>query len=69
MVGLFKDDCFQNHNHSLSVGNGTNASGQQGAVGTNVFNSIYVQLVNDSFRAKDVTRGKSKGVKYIIKIL
>ena len=66
-VGQFKDDCIQYHQHASPYGNaGTLSSG-------------YVTMANNlgteytfgyhTGRGDTVTRGKRKGVKYIIKVL
>ena len=72
-VGQFKDDQLQDHYHSVSGGkllqtSGSNpayASGNNGG-SDSATGRIYE---TSSLRAGTVTRGKSKGVKYIIKVL
>ena len=71
-VGEFKDDQLQNHRHySIFSQYLTNYSGGQFSSvqipGTD--NNGGINGVTSSYRAGTTTRGKSKGVKYIIKVL
>ena len=75
MVGQFKEDRLQNHNHSIpnnNLGDGQiGGSNTQGV--TNLYNSINTFEISDGggFNARkgNTTRGKRKGVIYIIKTL
>lgn len=75
MVGQFKDDAIQSHKHGLSEVPGGNAGGAGTA--TNKFGAVQLGvLFADGYstdvnggRRDTVTRGKRKGVKYIIKVL
>ena len=81
MVGQFKDDRFANHDHTINF-NGTNWSSSQGT-GTED-RCLYLARFYGSIQwgaprgfpsstgnngDGNTTRGKSKGVKYIIKVL
>ena len=65
MVGQFKDDQLQEHHHMGMYNKYPNGIYymQEGSHGT--ANTSNVQ----NARKGDVTRGKRKGVKYIIKVL
>ena len=68
-VGQFKDDRLQDHTHSVyyqgvSIGAGFYAHSLE----TQTLNS-QTRGVGPSYRHGDTTRGKRKGVKYIIKVL
>lgn len=70
MVGQFKDDRVQEHRHGALVGGGGNtyttiANSVTSKPGTNNY------LIQGALEARkgDTTRGKRKGVKYIIKVL
>lgn len=83
MVGEFKDDRIQSHEHIINaVGSSTaNALGVYSSAGGNgnyfnlsggqgsLWNYIGVGLPKDGCRNGNTTRVKSKGIKYIIKIL
>ena len=70
-VGEFKDDCFQEHRHYM----------YSDGAGSNIYAAQVLTLKNgdvnyasgvgpvSSGRVRDVTHGKRKGVKYIIKVL
>lgn len=65
MVGQFKDDRMQSHTHSYTGSWASFGSGSTGAL---------IQLNQSSTggptgRSGNTTRGKRKGVKYIIKVL
>ena len=68
-VGEFKDDCIQNHTHRINW-NGS-GSGYGVAVSQNWNGEAEANIVNNINvgRVGFVTRGKRKGVKYIIKVL
>ena len=79
MVGEFKDDCFQNHAHYIFITDAIHyqlyrsydgAFGYNGLQETNG-NVEYPLWVHETAkgRGEDVTRGKRKGIKYIIKVL
>ena len=66
-LGQFKDDQLQNHQHSILLGSG---SGNQAT--TNQWanwREVNTGYVLSSYRRGDVTRGKRKGVCYLIKVL
>lgn len=79
-VGQFKDDVFQNHNHTITV---RLFSGAGTYVGTNLAPGVANNVISEATswetqtagdsgsgnRTSTVTRGKRKGVKYIIKVL
>lgn len=77
-VGEFKDDQVQNHTHSISGDRDSNIvqSGTDGQYGgfvkmgsqSGAYQNLYAATIKDG-RHGDVTRMKSKGVKYIIKVL
>ena len=73
MVGEFKDDQLQDHYHS--AGNGrflqTGGSSPAYALGNNGGSDSATGRVfeTSSLRKGDVTRGKRKAVKFIIKVL
>ena len=71
MVGEFKDDQLQNHGHGGNVaviaGPATVFAASTGNWMRGISDSE--RLVQSSYRRGDVTRGKRKGVKYIIKVL
>lgn len=68
-VGKFKDDQLQSHTHQVTIP----GLGMSGANGSNRYADTYLfnQGTNGMFycRYGDVTRGKRKGVKFIIKVL
>ena len=65
-VGEFKDDCLQNHVHGLAFdGTVICGAGNYGTGSDNIPKTVGVQ----NARYGNVTRCKSKGVKYIIKVL
>jgi len=69
-VGQFKDDCLQNHNHSVPIYPIIASGGAVGLVSGGqsvVYNESTANIKYG--RYEDVTRGKRKGVKYIIKVL
>lgn len=75
MVGQFKDDGFQNHTHKIcsprmdGMGLGGGAGQDYGSLyyGSRA-EAIWAGTIMDGRKA-NVTRGKRKGVKYIIKVL
>ena len=76
MVGQFKDDCVQKHNHSLynSISNvniGSTISGSNASSLSYGNGAVYAYLTigDNTGRSGDVTRTKSKGIKYCIKVL
>lgn len=78
MVGEFKDDCVQNHQHHLTLNGGDELGGVGAAnFGSNLGRytpssgsySSFVDLSMSTGRYKNVTHGKQKGVKFIIKVL
>ena len=79
MVGEFKDDCLQKHKHGLQMSKSEVESqgwGLQMGGGfvdrPMVYTSIQSYYFNTEFngaRNGDITRGKRKGIKYIIKVL
>lgn len=70
-VGQFKDDCFQNHGHTKYWINDSGVAINNDYPGAFNFQNQSSSVVHNgaSGRAGTVTRGKSKGVKYIIKVL
>ena len=74
MVGQFKDDSFQSHNHSISLGYeyysniGSYSCGANTIVGSGQSMSHSGPSAT-GYRGSTVTRGKRKGVKFIIKVL
>lgn len=77
MVGQFKDDRFQSHKHivNLQYPNGGGSGTTTAWAFSQAYNSSgYWQNSADRFvstteRNGSTTRGKSKGVKFIIKVL
>lgn len=67
VVGQFKDDCLQDHVHQYVRFGVTNRS--SGSISTADSPGSYENTGSASGRAKSVTHGKQKGVKYIIKAL
>ena len=67
-VGGFKDDALQSHRHLIAQRNDATGEGVYGI--TNVFGD-YLGLSEGVFNARiaNVTRGKRKGVIYLIKVL
>ena len=70
-MGEFKDDQLQSHRHKYTH---NTYSGDQNGGGhvTGMQSSYTEEPANDNkykCRTGDVTRGKRKGVKYIIKVL
>lgn len=78
MVGQFKDDCIQDHKHRMYYRNGSgspggdpnayNGSATAGISGRDSGTAIDA-ATSTPVRKSDTTRGKSKGVKYVIKVL
>lgn len=78
MVGEFKDDCIQHHEHDLFTNNNTRVN--QSGVGINGkitsichgestdWGKIWAKEIILG-RVDTVTHGKQKGVRYIIKVL
>lgn len=71
-VGEFKDDCLQYHTHQTKINVGVGYQGGTSRVtvasgGTGEFS--YTSNIGQSARLGDTTRGKRKGVKFIIKVL
>ena len=75
MVGEFKDDRVQDHNHALNKRIATLAQnpGEAGMQGVNSVPSGYTAYASattiSSGRHGDTTRTKQKGVRFIIKVL
>ena len=73
MVGQFKDDQLQNHAHSVIIygGGGSNGviSTTTGSPYREYTDGAYYNAGNRDPRYGNVTRGKRKGVKFIIKVL
>lgn len=72
MVGEFKDDALQYHTHTTKINVGVGYQGGTARVtvassGSGEFS--YTSNIGQSARLGDTTRGKRKGVKYIIKVL
>jgi hypothetical protein len=65
-VGQFKDDCLQNHVHAVQ----RYASGPDGIYLNGPYGTVMTQTSDwvNSARTGSITRGKRKGVKYIIKV-
>ena len=65
-VGQFKDDQLQDHSHKVRLGSGGDGLAASGA-------SVLLadDRVQGAYNARigDITRGKRKGVKYLIKVL
>lgn len=70
MVGQFKDDRLQDHNHNY-IAVTDSWSGTQGAATRSVWNTVIGPTygVNAGARYGNTTRGKRKGVKFIVKVL
>ena len=73
MVGEFKDDQLQYHSHYVSVNQGGETSAwiwKFGILNGNA-QEVWGDLVGSIYgaRAGDVTRGKRKAVKFLIKVL
>lgn len=70
-VGQFKDDQLQNHLHSLYIRSASGYSDSPNVCGGNESTSAKFDTgyIHSSYRRGNVTRGKCKGVKYIIKVL
>jgi hypothetical protein len=71
-VGQFKDDQLQDHGHKTTVYNPGFAvnNGSQYGFASISNNGINTEGINGvAYRKGDVTRGKRKAVKYIIKVL
>lgn len=67
-VGQFKDDCLQDHSHPLSARqNGVSYNEGLEINGYTTWNKSTGGV--QSARKSTITRGKRKGVKYIIKVL
>ena len=70
MVGQFKEDQFQDHKHAVNT---YRTSGSANVVYRGLGNGTdLIQIESTSSKSGrhgDVTRGKRKGVKYIIKVL
>ena len=69
MVGEFKDDQLQKHNHTKDYGTAPNGNNRG-------FSRIQVESYNEKLnstpsdcRYGNTTHGKRKGVKFIIKVL
>ena len=78
MVGQFKDDCIQYHEHDLFI-NDTRVN-QSGVVGSDYYVTSIAHAQSKDWgriaakeivagRVDTVTHGKQKGVKFIIKVL
>ena len=68
MVGQFKDDCLQDHRHEAYFQGGYDKL-QSNSGGDYVMHPDTANTNAPSGRIGNVTRGKRKGVKYIIKVL
>lgn len=76
-VGLFKDDQVQNHNHYVGDSSYMDTTIGTIAGNTNYFPKMFPYKAGATIFAHEisqgrhgtVTRGKRKGVKYIIKVL
>ena len=77
MVGQYKNDQLQNHTHYVGDTSWMNTTTATIAGDTNYFPKMYPYKTGATIFANEistgrhgtVTRGKSKGVKYIIKVL
>lgn len=75
MVGEFKNDQVQTHSHQVTAVNAsqnkfrTLGSGDAGYGCSSAGSSPFVYEQGQTGRKGAVTRSKSKGVKYIIKVL
>jgi hypothetical protein len=75
LVGEFKDDQVQQHSHNVTAVNAsqnkarTLGSGDAGFGCSNAGGNPFVYEQGQDGRRGTVTRSKSKGVKYIIKVL
>lgn len=70
MVGQFKDDQVQTHKHKYRIDNNayvTDVGSTSPYMTVGYSNNSWTN--DQDGRKGDVTRGKSKGVKYIIKVL
>jgi len=73
-VGQFKDDQVQNHEHKLRIRTSggdpsTDPNASPGSYTAGVFRRVTGGIEGDNYRYGDITRGKRKAVKYIIKVL
>ena len=78
-LGLFKDDHFQTHQHNIAVNGDTNyplgygtewsTSFANGIAKTATSRGIAIKTSSTGGRSTTVTRGKRKGVTYLIKVL
>ena len=70
MVGEFKDDQFQNHTHAYSSHAFDNYFISE-SIGGKVMGEKGTRRTNDPYdgRSGSITRGKRKGIKYIIKMI
>ena len=72
MVGLFKDDRIQTHGHDVEVSLPATTPTAYGLVNcgsTGAYTRTNIHGLMNSCRSGNTTRGKRKGVKYIIKVL
>ena len=69
MVGEFKDDQFQDHSHKYLQGNGRNINKSTEQWYCWSGDDTNKRTTDTNGRNGSVTRGKRKGVKYIIKVL
>lgn len=71
MVGQFKDDRVQAHGHEVNgwYGSSTAKISIVGGSGDNIGSYTTSNTNIKNCRNGNTTRGKSKGVKYIIKVL
>lgn len=77
MVGQFKDDNFKHHAHGLTVLRDSTIGAWYGTSDTNNFSAPGISGGTVSWTARttagagsgNVTRGKRKGVKYVVKVL
>lgn len=70
MVGEFKDDQFQKHEHKVLSNQGSAGGAGGGVQASSTPGNFWTQEVNGAGqRSGNVTHGKQKGVKFLIKVL
>ncbi len=77
MVGQYKDDAFKAHSHALTILRDPTVGGWYGTSDNNNFSApgisggavAWTSRTTAASGVGNVTRGKRKGVKYIVKVL
>lgn len=65
-LGQFKDDCFQNHAHTITTANQTGRNQFSRSAGANADATVAINGAS-SGRRGNITRGKRTGVNYVVK--